>query len=257
MSCPRSRRQRRRAQPVAGDTSTGCSRGCPHEAARARRLERPRRHDDGGPGDPLVSLRRRARARLRRHARRPVRDRPRPTSAFEIVHDNPWDPARMSALVRGYDVVVAQRLPVPTMRALARRRHASIYDLYAPLRRSSSSRSTRARSTSRVPRRDGAELNSLTQEVALATGDAFVCASEKQRDFWLGALRERRPRSTARATSATRRCATLDRRRPVRHRPGAAASQARRCAASCPGSARTTGSCSGRAGSGTGSTRSR
>ena len=33
-----------------------------------------------------------------------------------------------------------------------------------------------------------AQLNSLTQEVALATGDAFVCASEKQRDFWLGAL---------------------------------------------------------------------
>ena len=39
---------------------------------------------------------------------------------FEVVHDNPWDPARMSALVRGYDVVVTQRLPVPTMRALAR-----------------------------------------------------------------------------------------------------------------------------------------
>ena len=33
-----------------------------------------------------------------------------------------------------------------------------------------------------------AQLNNLTQEVALATGDAFVCASEKQRDFWLGAL---------------------------------------------------------------------
>ena len=36
-----------------------------------------------------------------------------------------------------------------------------------------------------------AQLNNLTQEVALATGDAFVCASEKQRDFWLGALRAR------------------------------------------------------------------
>src|SRR5262249_43423483 len=32
------------------------------------------------------------------------------------------------------------------------------------------------------------ELDELTVHVALETGDAFLCASERQRDLWLGAL---------------------------------------------------------------------
>ncbi len=103
-----------------------------------------------------------------------------------IVHDNPWDPARMSALVRDYDLVVAQRLPVPTMHALARSRTRVVYDLYAPVTLEQLALDARE---SRTPIRDSmARLNYLTQEVVLATGNAFVCASEKQRDFWLGAL---------------------------------------------------------------------
>jgi glycosyltransferase involved in cell wall biosynthesis len=104
----------------------------------------------------------------------------------EVVHDNPWDPARMSALVRGYDLVVAQRLPVPTMRALARSSTRTIYDLYAPLTLEQLALDVREPAT--AYRGVMARLNNLTQAVALGTGDAFVCASEKQRDFWLGAL---------------------------------------------------------------------
>ena len=104
----------------------------------------------------------------------------------EIVRDNPWDPARMSALVRRYDLVVAQRLPVPTMRALARSPTRTIYDLYAPV--TLEQLALDARESPSSVRESMARLNDLTQEVVLATGDAFVCASEKQRDFWLGAL---------------------------------------------------------------------
>lgn len=103
-----------------------------------------------------------------------------------IVHDNPWDPALMNRRVRGYDLVVAQRLPVPTMRALARSSTRAIYDLYAPL--TLEQLALDAREDSTPYRGTMARLNNLTQDVALATGDAFVCASEKQRDFWLGAL---------------------------------------------------------------------
>jgi glycosyltransferase involved in cell wall biosynthesis len=103
-----------------------------------------------------------------------------------IVQDNPWDPALMSARVRGYDVVVAQRLPVPTMLALARSQTRTVYDLYAPLTLEQLALDAREDPTDV---RDAlTRLNNLTQEVALSTGDAFVCASERQRDFWLGAL---------------------------------------------------------------------
>jgi len=45
-----------------------------------------------------------------------------------IVQDDPWDARRMSKRVRAYDVVVAQKLPVSTMRRLARSETVAIYD---------------------------------------------------------------------------------------------------------------------------------
>ena len=106
--------------------------------------------------------------------------------AIRIVQDNPWDPTRMTQRVRGFDLVVAQRLPVPTMHALARSDTRTIYDLYAPLPLEQLALDAREPVTGF--RTLTARLNNLTQKVTLATGDAFVCASEKQRDFWLGAL---------------------------------------------------------------------
>jgi glycosyltransferase involved in cell wall biosynthesis len=103
-----------------------------------------------------------------------------------IVQDDPWDARRMNRRVDGFDVVVAQKLPVMTMTRLARSRTVAIYDLYAPLsveELASHSREPRS------PQADAAwRLTALTQEVALRCGDAFVCASPRQRDFWLGSL---------------------------------------------------------------------
>src|SRR5687767_14460315 len=67
---------------------------------------------------------------------------------LEIVHENPWDPTVMSRRVRGFDLVVAQRLPVPTMRALAKSTTRAIYDLYAPLTLEQLALDARERATS-------------------------------------------------------------------------------------------------------------
>ena len=103
-----------------------------------------------------------------------------------IVQDDPWDARRMNERVRGFDVVVAQKLPVMTMRRLAGSRTVAIYDLYAPLAVEELAFQSREKRT----RRAGAEwrLTAVTQDVSLLCGDAFICASERQRDFWLGSL---------------------------------------------------------------------
>ena len=103
-----------------------------------------------------------------------------------VVHDDPWDERRMNDRARAADVVVAQKLPVPTMRRLARSETVAIYDLYAPL--AVESLAWASRRTPSAPDRATQLLNILTQEFVLRSGDAFICASEVQRDFWLGAL---------------------------------------------------------------------
>lgn len=102
---------------------------------------------------------------------------------FETVVDNPWHAGRMTRLARSRDAVVAQRLPVPTMLALARSATRAVYDLYAPLtiEHAALARHSRGRSPA-------AGLDQLTLRVALESGDAFACASERQRDLWLGGL---------------------------------------------------------------------
>jgi glycosyltransferase involved in cell wall biosynthesis len=102
-----------------------------------------------------------------------------------IVQDDPWDSRSMNRRVRGFDVVVAQKLPVLTMRHVARSSVLAIYDLYAPLTIESL-----AWARNRPTRRTAAaqRLNEITQEAVLRTGNAFLCASERQRDLWLGAL---------------------------------------------------------------------
>ena len=92
---------------------------------------------------------------------------------------------RFKSFSRRFDVVVAQTLSTPTMRHLARSDIRTIYDLYTPFVSENLPLYAHDRS------RRGAiayRATTLLQAVALATGDAFVCASERQRDLWLGAL---------------------------------------------------------------------
>jgi glycosyltransferase involved in cell wall biosynthesis len=105
---------------------------------------------------------------------------------FELVVANAWDPQAVSRVTQDADCVVAQRLPIPTMRKLARTETRRIYDLAAPLHIENLALDAR-QGGERQPA-EALELNRLTQEVVLRTGDAFICASEKQRDLWLGAL---------------------------------------------------------------------
>ena len=105
---------------------------------------------------------------------------------FELVVANVWDATVMTPLAAAADAVVAQRLPVPTLRKLARTRTRRIYDLYAPLHIENLALDA-GEGADRQPA-EAAVLNRLADAVVLLTGDAFVCASRTQRDLWLGAL---------------------------------------------------------------------
>jgi glycosyltransferase involved in cell wall biosynthesis len=108
------------------------------------------------------------------------------SDSFRIEHAATDDATAIIDLAGSAGAVVAQRLPVRAMLALAERGVKTIYDLYAPvfvetlaidqIRAATRHRDTVLRS------------NALIEEVALRTGTAFVCASERQRDYWLGAL---------------------------------------------------------------------
>jgi glycosyltransferase involved in cell wall biosynthesis len=96
------------------------------------------------------------------------------------------DERQLERLVQGFDVVVAQRLPFATMRALARSDTKVVYDLYVPFaveHLSMFSAEPRTRAEQLL-----SEWAAAGQSYALASGDAFVCATERQRDLWLGVL---------------------------------------------------------------------
>ncbi|MGH9176866.1 MAG: glycosyltransferase family 4 protein, partial [Vicinamibacterales bacterium] len=91
---------------------------------------------------------------------------------------------RLAELVTDHDVVVAQHLPYLYTDADVLASRALVVDLYAPwiLEKLEYARIDPERGE---PNRhdDVAILNRL-----LTLGDFFLCASERQRDFWLGAL---------------------------------------------------------------------
>jgi glycosyltransferase involved in cell wall biosynthesis len=107
-------------------------------------------------------------------------------SGFELIVENPYDSRAMTRLATQFDAVVAQRLPVPTLRALARSGTRTVFDLYAPLTIENLAFDA-GHAHDRAERAYFA-LNTVVQEAVLRYGDAFICASEKQRDLWLGSL---------------------------------------------------------------------
>jgi glycosyltransferase involved in cell wall biosynthesis len=95
--------------------------------------------------------------------------------------------SRFRQLARSHDVVVAQQLSIATMQSLARSGTPTVYDLYDPLLFESLAFF--------VGQADGAASGAslsraalLKQVVALQTASAFLCASDRQRDLWLGVL---------------------------------------------------------------------
>ena len=98
--------------------------------------------------------------------------------------DNDARGHKLSALIEAHEVVVAQHIPYLYTDLETLRARFLIIDLYAPW---ILEKLEHARIDAEVgePNRadDVAILNRL-----LSLGDAFICASERQRDFWLGAL---------------------------------------------------------------------
>jgi hypothetical protein len=94
---------------------------------------------------------------------------------------------RFQKLAAGFDAVVTQRLSIATMQALAARGVCTVYDLYDPLLFEALAFHVGEGDT----RGTGGSLARaalLKQLAALHTGSAFLCASERQRDLWLGLL---------------------------------------------------------------------
>jgi glycosyltransferase involved in cell wall biosynthesis len=90
-------------------------------------------------------------------------------------------------LLKRFDVVIAQKLGPREMKFLAQSEQRTVYDLYDPLMMEN----LPLFSSSAEPRAQGDaayRLTNLSQKMAVATGDAFICASERQRDLWLGVL---------------------------------------------------------------------
>lgn len=88
--------------------------------------------------------------------------------------------------LRGFDAVVAQKLRPPVMRALAASPTRVVYDLYTPALPEGLAALAAGAHDGVAPLLLRAEA--LSQQLALAAGDAFVCTTERQRDFWLGML---------------------------------------------------------------------
>lgn len=86
-----------------------------------------------------------------------------------------------------YDVVVTQRLSPRAMRYLAATNTRVIYDLYCPFVTEHLG-GFAGESGSPRWRELAYRASTLLQELCLVTGDAFICASEAQRDLWLGYL---------------------------------------------------------------------
>jgi glycosyltransferase involved in cell wall biosynthesis len=109
------------------------------------------------------------------------------TDGFEVALAPDYGGRAFLRFAEGFDVLVAQNLLPWTMRSLAKAPVRIVYDLYDPFLVENLGLFAEQESSKRY--QDALlRANSLAQEVALETGDAFLCASERQRDLWLGML---------------------------------------------------------------------
>jgi glycosyltransferase involved in cell wall biosynthesis len=106
---------------------------------------------------------------------------------IRIVESQTYGAHAFRGYAESFDALIAQNLRPWTMRALGKSPVRVIYDLYDPFLVENLALFGGQESWSRY-KNAVLRANSLAQEVALASGDAFLCASERQRDFWLGIL---------------------------------------------------------------------
>jgi len=110
-----------------------------------------------------------------------------PLGEFDVVEAGAVRGRRFRDFAKSFDVVVAQTLRTWTMRSLARADVRVIYDLYDPFLIGNLTFNAGEDVSPRY-RRVAFRAPMLLQEIALSTGSAFICASERQRDLWIGML---------------------------------------------------------------------
>lgn len=103
-----------------------------------------------------------------------------------LVTAAPTDARSLTRLALEHDAVVSQRLPVSTALRLAGSDVRVVYDLYAPVSLELLAFASGEMTNLETRLHERHEHRVL--ETALASGDAFICASERQRDLWLGWL---------------------------------------------------------------------
>jgi len=106
---------------------------------------------------------------------------------FETIRAADWRGGRFVGLAKSFDVVIAQTLRPWTMKRLAQEPVRVIYDLYDPFLIGNLALHL-GEGVSPRHRYAAFRAPALLQQIALMTGNAFICASERQRDLWLGML---------------------------------------------------------------------
>jgi glycosyltransferase involved in cell wall biosynthesis len=104
---------------------------------------------------------------------------------IELIEAASQDYERLVAAARSHDVVVAERLPPHLLHTLAGMETRYVADLYNPIVIETTERN-RARTAGSQRRR--AAIVTAHTIANLACADFIVCASERQRDHWLGML---------------------------------------------------------------------
>jgi glycosyltransferase involved in cell wall biosynthesis len=108
-----------------------------------------------------------------------------PSPPFTLLEAGMADFAPIAEAMSRHDVVVAQRLPGQLLRHLARLPARHVADLYNPLPVEALEAAAGAPAAAARRSQRQAGLGTLAQ---IAAADLVLCASERQRDFWLGAM---------------------------------------------------------------------
>jgi glycosyltransferase involved in cell wall biosynthesis len=104
---------------------------------------------------------------------------------FKVLEAGPADFEQLAEAMGGHDVVVAQRLPGQLLRHLARLPARYVADLYNPLPLEALEAAADAPVAHARRSQRQAGRATLSQ---IAAADFVICASDRQRDFWLGAM---------------------------------------------------------------------
>ncbi|MFB3854947.1 MAG: glycosyltransferase family 4 protein [Vicinamibacterales bacterium] len=111
----------------------------------------------------------------------------RDTDGIEARQYRPGEPESMARALAGADVLLVQGFTLHHFPGLVADPRPMVVDLYCPFHLENLER-RRLVETDAAARLLGAQVDLDVLLVQLSRGDFFICASERQRDYWLGML---------------------------------------------------------------------